>query len=99
MKIHFWLHNPRNVSKHPFHFANGIVKNVYPIEIFPNDDNVIILSRGRIARLNLNILAKNDGFNSWDEMKEFFPEDFHGKLILWEDFELTEAGKAFINNN
>ena len=87
MKIHFWMGNPRNVkSKNkPFQFGIGIVKEVREIEIYPSKDLVVISGTKICSNYDLNYLAKSDGFNNWIEMKDFFKEDFKGKLIFWKD--------------
>ena len=62
------------------------------IEIFPNKDMVrISFDKNIFATITsankLNQLARNDGFRDWEEMKEWFTEDFTGKLVIWKDFE------------
>ena len=87
MSIQFYAMNPRNGGKK---FAEGIVDKVTRIEIdtssnkvyfpeFNRDRNMCCMSNPMI----LDDLAKCDGFESWEEMKEFFPEYFEGKIIYW----------------
>ena len=83
MSIQFYAMNPRNGGKK---FAEGIVDKVTRIIIdAPNNKvsfpeiNGYYISNPKI----LDDLAKNDGFESWEEMKEFFPEYFEGKIIYW----------------
>jgi thymidylate kinase len=84
MKIHFWKGNPRNVTKNPYQFAESVVYKVSNIEIFPSQNRIQIQDHYFDSRCALNDIARNDGFKLWEEMKEFFPEDFKGKLIFWE---------------
>lgn len=92
MTIQFWRGNPRNVKNNPYQFGTGVVDRVADIGIFPKKDIVIILFSGVIfvkvnSRDELNRFAVNDGFKDWEEMKEWFTEDFSGKLIIWKEFE------------
>jgi hypothetical protein len=44
----------------------------------------------------LNDLAKNDGFENWFQMKNWFDnadKQYFGKIIFWKNFELTEKIK------
>jgi hypothetical protein len=84
MKIHFWCGNPRNPSKNPYKFAEGIVKRIIEIDIMPGVDCIQAGSSGYIHNENPEQIAKNDGFQNWEEMKQFFPKEFKGKLIIWE---------------
>jgi hypothetical protein len=81
-KIQFWMHNPRNVSKKPHQFATGAVLDVEDIFIYPEQNTIRI--RGQYYKNNtkeLDKIAKKDGFQDWEDMKLFFPENFHGKRI------------------
>jgi hypothetical protein len=82
-KIHFWCGNPRNISKNPYHFADGIVKRIIPVKINPKDDYVIIDALA-YHWTGINDFARNDGFKDWEDMKQFFPMGFKGKVIIWE---------------
>ena len=97
MKIHFWLGNPRNVhaKNKPHQFGNGICsrvetvriefKDLHPLEIH---DIVRIGPYVLETSQELDALAKNDGFNNWSEMREWFDNDsrqFIGKIIFWKD--------------
>lgn len=92
MSIQFWRGNPRNVKSNPYQFGTGVVNRIGFIEIYPTK-NLIRLSYAGVNYLPvsdiraLNQLARNDGFRDWEEMKEWFTEDFTGKLIIWKDFE------------
>ena len=92
MTIQFWRGNPRNVKSNPYQFGTGVVEKVLLIEIFPNKDMVrLSFDRNIFATITsahkLNQLAVNDGFKDWEEMKEWFTEDFTGKLVIWKDLE------------
>ena len=89
MKIQYYRLNPRNGG---IEFATGIVSKVENIKISvwhnwvsigdKNDDptNYTYLS----LEDELNEFAKNDGFNSWEELKEYFKEFFEGVRISWD---------------
>jgi len=86
MKIHFWLGNPRNVKSNPYQFGEGICELVLPIHIYPNENRFIIGDQGEFKAIgSLNELAENDGFDSWEDMKQWFKTDFHGKIIYWKN--------------
>ncbi|POS00940.1 hypothetical protein Q361_11744 [Flavobacterium croceum DSM 17960] len=84
--IQFWNGNPRNTrgKMKPYQFGNAIVDRVLPIEIYPNE-NKIIVENFTYEKENLDYIAVNDGFDNWEEMKTFFTENFTGKLIIWKD--------------
>lgn len=85
MKIHFWMHNPRNVKKNPYQFAEGICNLVLPISIYPSENRFEIGEQGGFKWMNsLNELAVNDGFEDWKEMKTLFTNEFHGRIIYWD---------------
>lgn len=87
IKIHFWMGNPRNVTKNPYQFGEGIVELVLSIHIYPDENRFIIGNQGEFKEIgSLNELAENDGFDSWEEMKKWFKTEFHGKIIYWEKF-------------
>jgi hypothetical protein len=89
MKIHFWMGNPRNTRGKikPYQFGTGKVERIDSIVINPNADLVIINGYEFKHAQSLKDIARNDGFDSWQEMKSFFANDqvFVGKLIFWED--------------
>lgn len=96
MKIHFVINNR---SKLFFRFAPVIeCKSVQKIEIRYNSlightahpecyrRPVDISIDGRILKLTeIDILAKNDGFECISEFLDWFNEDFTGKIIHWTD--------------
>jgi len=84
MKIQFWCGNPRNTQKQPYQFAEGIVTEIMPIWIYPEREGININYIYILREINkLDLFAKNDGFRDWEEMKQFFPDYFEGKLIIW----------------
>lgn len=85
-KIHFWLGNPRSTrgKNKPHQFGTGVLCKVAPISIYPKIDAVICDGYG-LSMSEIEDLAINDGFESWEDMKTFFTEDFVGKMIFWED--------------
>lgn len=87
MKIHFWNGNPRNTrgKNKPYQFGAGIVERIEPIKIYPSKDLIVINGYEFKHPQELKNIAVNDGFENWEEMKEFFIEDFVGKVIIWSD--------------
>lgn len=82
--IQFWWGNPRNTNAKvaPHQFANGIVTEIVPVRIYPHT-NTICVGSEQLHPTEVDFFARNDGFDNWEQMKEFFPEDFVGKLIFW----------------
>ena len=88
MSIQFYAMNPRNGGKK---FAEGVVTKIEFVEMSTYIEVVdrFLPDNGQFIHTNicldfeLNDFAKNDGFESWEEMKEFFPECFEGKIIYW----------------
>ena len=85
-KIHFWLGNPRNTrgKNKPHQFGTGVCCKVVPISIYPKNGAIIYDGYG-LSMSEIEDLAINDGFESWEDMKTFFTEDFVGKMIFWKD--------------
>ena len=99
-KIHFWKDNPRNVTKSPYFFGTGIVTGIRPIAIrylrhessygYAKGNKfveVYINSSKPLTRAECETLAKNDGFESFDEFLDWFNQDFVGGVIFWSNFE------------
>lgn len=89
--IQFWRGNPRNVRNNPYQFGEGICQEVKPIKIDPINNEITIFYNKHISEDiglidSLNEIAKNDGFDSWEQMKEWFKEPFVGKIIYWTQF-------------
>lgn len=90
MKIHFWKGNPRNVKLNPYFFATGIVNETLKVNIYPNENNIYFpVLRVSVTKIeSLNRFAISDGFDSWDEMKTWFKDDFKGKIIYFKNVEV-----------
>jgi len=104
-KIHFWKGSPRNPKSNPYHFGMGVVERVEHIELWlgegKKDHLMFLLNRnnqkgiylGGKNRKMANEIAKNDGFENWDELREWFRNtykkqiDERGNLFL-EDLDL-----------
>lgn len=86
--IHFWMHNPRNVFKNPYCFAVGRVRYIEDIQILPSANMVIIARAGNklffSSAESLNEIAVLDGFDDWEDMKNWFRTDFTGKRLTFE---------------
>ena len=89
-KIQFWSGNPRNVKNKPYQFATGICTKVENIALNFRLNTVIISDRYIDNEIDkLNFFAQKDGFENWEEMKNWFckkNEDhiFYMKLIHFE---------------
>ena len=53
-----------------------------PLARFP----VVLVDGNKLSTTQLSSLAKNDGFDSFAKLTEWFDKDFKGKLIHWTDF-------------
>jgi hypothetical protein len=96
-KIHFYKGNPRNVSQNPYQFGEGVVTEVLPIQILPNENKVFVAA---LPVLDLEVFARADGFTSWAAMRAFFPNDFEGSIIFWEKCQpvsMTDEQNEIIN--
>jgi len=85
MIIHHWLHNPRNVSKHPHQFLKNQCTGTQEIWIYPETKKVYI-SGVMCSDKELELLAINDGFESVKGFLAWFNKKFDGKIIHWTDF-------------
>ncbi len=97
MKIQHWMGNPRNVSKNPHCFAEGVCMAVQEIDILRMDDGSVRIyvytkgvdSKGRFLSADETIeLAKNDGLTI-DEFRDWFvpagTSEFTGHIIHFTD--------------
>lgn len=91
MKIHFWKNSPRNPSKNPYAFGEGLCSRVEYCILMPRKNCVKIFEyKGSddfvelTSREMLDDFAVEDGFGSWDHLKQWFTEDFEGKIIRWD---------------
>lgn len=91
-KLHFWKDNPRNPQKEPYRFKVGNVVSVQDCLIDPNNGFVLIDGAIIFDRLSeLNLLARNDGFESFDQMvTEWFDCRRTYKIVHWTDFVYTK---------
>ncbi|GIV35420.1 MAG: hypothetical protein KatS3mg031_2955 [Chitinophagales bacterium] len=46
---------------------------------------MVVINGYNFQTRELNNIAVNDGFENWEEMKEFFKKDFFGKVIFWDN--------------
>ena|ERR1035437_1428777 len=86
MKIHLWLHNPRNVSKHPYCFAENTCKGVQYVNIFGVN---VFLENRFLSEPEIHQMAINDGFESEASFFAWFNHSgkaWCGKIIHWTDF-------------
>lgn len=97
-KIHFWMGNPRNTKgkNKPYQFGIGEVSRVEKIEMYFaihedwQTDKVYIGNNPVLKTIDeLNLLAKNDGFENWEQMKLWFDnpnKQYFGKIIFWKNY-------------
>ena len=94
-KIHFWRGNPRNKRGNPetdpYSFGTGICTDVKFVEIYFHFDFIKVgfgsiipqyeIIRGKVL---LDLFARKDGLENWQDMKTFFKnQTFTGKIICW----------------
>lgn len=98
MSIHFWQGNPRNVHSKiaPYQFGAGTCKKVDDIKLDLLHNAITLVNKELNSFLmindiiDLNMIAENDGFKNWDDMKQWFLNEypdqsvFKGKLIHFE---------------
>jgi len=86
-KIHFWKDNPRNTSKNPYPFAIGTCIDVREIEINTIHDFVRFPETGKelSSYEHLRDFAQSDGFDTWQDLKDYFGQDgIVGRIIYWD---------------
>lgn len=96
-KIHFWLGNPRNTRGKikPYQFGIGECSRVETIRMdFCILNDIVYIGNDIVLKSEhgLNVLAKNDGFDNWLQMKLWFnnpDKQYIGKIIFWKNFELV----------
>lgn len=92
-EIHYWMHNPRNKEKNPFHFATGTVEDVASIALEPKRNKIWLTEGwGDTKEYDPEKFAKNDGFDSVDEMWAWFHRPVVMSLIYFADDIVTEEG-------
>lgn len=95
MKIQHWLYSPRNVSKNPHQFAEGVCTEVQDIvirrKIECDEPSVFVMSEKEgwfLSTSQIKQMAANDGL-TLDEFREWFvPESnpiFRGRIIHFTD--------------
>lgn len=89
-KIHFWIGNPRNTRSEnkPHEFHKGTCSGVQKIEMdWSSDDLMVKVDNQKLDKEEVKQLAINDGFDSINEMLEWFDnvdeKSFKGRLIHW----------------
>lgn len=85
-KIHFAT-GVRTKDYRQFHA--GVCKWNQSIHIEADSRQVWVGLNGGMHRLSpsgVDLLAKNDGFDTTEEFWGWFSEDFHGVIIHWTDF-------------
>ena len=83
--IQFWSGNPRNVKNNPYYFMERQCISTQKIEI----KNKCIYIDNRELKLcsdKVELLVIQDGFDTVQELFEWFDKDFSGKLIHWTDY-------------
>jgi hypothetical protein len=86
--IQFWIGNPRN--KKSYQFGYGYCTQTFFLKIDFQKDNIELITRdAKFTNIDnideLNKFAVLDGFENWQELKEFFNCDiFFGKLIYFD---------------
>jgi uncharacterized protein YqfB (UPF0267 family) len=68
--------------------ATVVIKSVVKVQILTDIDSLLIENRTIISTIHdntvLEIIAKADGFDSWQNMKSYFGENFRGSWILFD---------------
>ena len=91
-----WCENPRTVSLNPYSVGEAIITKVSPISIKPAQNEVLIA--GKLVK-DLDGFARADGFENWADMVKFFPIDFVGKIIYWDEVKQAKAVQAEKENS
>ena len=88
MNIQMWMHNPRNISKHPYCFNDkNICTGWQRIWIHPASQTGLILHDNIWDYfLNFDELAENDGFESVRQFWTWFNKEESYKIIHWTDY-------------
>lgn len=100
MKIHHWMHSPRNPTRGPHQFAEGECMGIQkvqisrqgillPLVVFHQYENEYF----RMHDFQVVLLAANDGLSPEEFREWFVPSDrpeFIGKIIHFTDFLYTK---------
>ena len=78
-------------TKNYNNFKTGTCRSIQKIKIeyigtFSYLDAEVKVDGKILSNEEINILAKNDGFESIEDFFEWFNKDFKGKIIHWTDF-------------
>ncbi len=87
MKIHHWMHNPRNVSKNPFQFTHpgtDILISKQEITIEPSYKLVIIDGKP-LRPSEIDTLAHNDGLQNELVFFNWFTTSYQGYILHFTD--------------
>lgn len=96
-KIHFQLWSGKPYKSKVFQFAPIVkVKSVQKIQIKHNDNGAQVfidneffgdpeLLGNSLGYQNLQVLSRNDGFDSLEHFFTWFHDDFEGQIIHWTD--------------
>jgi len=104
MTAHMWMHNPRNVKLNPHHIKNDKIHDINYVVLIPIKDTIrfyldsnykerwkTVTKKRGIKRLNT--IAFVDGFESWEDMKQWFlkrgytdPKGYKMKRISFQSF-------------
>jgi len=84
--IQFWSGNPRNKKNDPYQFAYGRCLDVESITLDFGNDYVYFASGDIIMNdtEKLDQFAKNDGFDNWDFMRDWFYEKYKGTTTVFQ---------------
>ena len=90
--IQHWLHNPRNVSKHPHQFGENSCTGTQSItiswtEFMFQKKPYVFIDDVKLTPDQVERLAINDGFESSKSFFAWFKDDIENwKIIHWTDF-------------
>ena len=79
--IQHWRGSPRNVKKRPFQFAFGVCTDIEIAEIDPDMNRITLDGHPHTNKVVLNMIAWDDGFKDWEDMKLWFNKPWKGKRI------------------
>ena len=83
MTAHLWMHNPRNVKLKPHHIKDDKIFDIDYVILIPVKDRILFYfdadykERYKTFSLKTNITRLNsiafcDGFDDWEDMKQWF---------------------------
>jgi hypothetical protein len=88
MHAQLWMHSPRNVSKNPFQFGEAVITAIVDVKISRAQRKAFFRYTGKPHWYDIDIerLARDDGFDSVDGLLEWLSGDFEGRLLTWGQF-------------